>query len=187
MASEEAIASAIALLRSAVPHPDTLEAAALRAQLMPAIAPIVRREKRQQKMERREEKERREPSGSAASADAKETVASAPPHELPLEADVCEVDQLPSVLTSTLSPTSTPNVDRLALLFWQVSVDHFSRLLYPNPVCLLSTWQLPEDAAGAMRIAGPLTNLMTISWLTPLDNAGRFACSMCQQRFSAVW
>ena len=51
---------------------------------------------------------------------------------------------------------------------------HFSRLLYPNPVCFLSTWR---PGGGA--------NLMTISWLTPIDNEGRLFCSMNERRHSA--
>ena len=52
---------------------------------------------------------------------------------------------------------------------------HLSRPLYANPVCFLSTWQ----PGGGAR------NLMTISWLTAVDNDGHFACSMNQRRHSA--
>ena len=50
---------------------------------------------------------------------------------------------------------------------------NLSRPLYANPVCFLSTWQ------------GTRANLMTISWLAPIDNDGHFSCSMNQRRFSA--
>jgi flavin reductase (DIM6/NTAB) family NADH-FMN oxidoreductase RutF len=52
---------------------------------------------------------------------------------------------------------------------------HLSRPLYANPVCFLGTWQ----AGGCQR------NLMTISWLTAIDNDGHFLCSMNQRRHSA--
>ncbi len=47
-----------------------------------------------------------------------------------------------------------------------------SRLLYPNPVCLLTT-------------TVPKRNVMTISWLTPTDNAGHFFMSVNRRRFTA--
>lgn len=50
---------------------------------------------------------------------------------------------------------------------------YLSRPLYANPVCLLATW-----ARGR-------TNLMTISWLSPLDNDGRFTLSVNARRFTA--
>lgn len=49
-----------------------------------------------------------------------------------------------------------------------------SRLLYPNPVCLLSTY------------AKHKFNVMTITWLTPINNHGGFVCSIHQQRFTAT-
>eukprot|EP00928_Gymnodinium_smaydae_P082164 TRINITY_DN65565_c0_g1_i1.p1 TRINITY_DN65565_c0_g1~~TRINITY_DN65565_c0_g1_i1.p1 ORF type:complete len:353 (+),score=42.64 TRINITY_DN65565_c0_g1_i1:54-1061(+) len=60
-----------------------------------------------------------------------------------------------------------------------VESTHLSRPLYMNPVCMLSTWTLASEGRPARR------NLMTISWLTPLDNDGRFICSMVQRRYSA--
>ena len=49
-----------------------------------------------------------------------------------------------------------------------------SRLLYPNPVCILSTTSIENKL-----------NLMTCSWLTPIDNMGRFFLSMKKSRYSA--
>eukprot|EP00466_Bigelowiella_natans_P020593 jgi/Bigna1/134335/aug1.24_g9043 len=49
-----------------------------------------------------------------------------------------------------------------------------SRLLYPNPVCLL-TVAPPEKTA----------NVMTISWLTPANNYGSFLMSINKRRHSA--
>lgn len=50
-----------------------------------------------------------------------------------------------------------------------------SRFLYPQPVCLLTT------TSSSLEVR----NVMTISWLTPVDNHGRFVCSMNQKRHSA--
>ena len=49
-----------------------------------------------------------------------------------------------------------------------------SRLLYTNPVCILSSCD------ERLR-----RNLMTISWLTPIDNHGRLICSINKRRHSA--
>nr|KAJ3419837.1 hypothetical protein HK105_006433 [Polyrhizophydium stewartii] len=69
-----------------------------------------------------------------------------------------------------------------------------SRLLYPNPVCLLSTWR--ESAGNDLDVVPPTQpsrNIMTISWLTPLNNhasrllplsLGLFICSMNSGRYS---
>eukprot|EP00759_Apiculatamorpha_spiralis_P056438 PhF_6_TR8032/c0_g1_i1/m.12450 len=50
-----------------------------------------------------------------------------------------------------------------------------SRLLYTNPVCILTTWD-PETST---------VNAMTISWITPLSNRATFIASMNAHRFSA--
>jgi flavin reductase (DIM6/NTAB) family NADH-FMN oxidoreductase RutF len=49
-----------------------------------------------------------------------------------------------------------------------------SRLLYCNPVCILST------------SSASLDNVMVISWLTPVDNAGNIFLSMNAKRRTAV-
>lgn len=49
------------------------------------------------------------------------------------------------------------------------------RLLYPNPVCLLTVYD-PETQRR---------NVMTITWLTPVDNHGTFVCSINKKRFTA--
>ncbi|KAG3114264.1 hypothetical protein PI125_g6579 [Phytophthora idaei] len=58
-----------------------------------------------------------------------------------------------------------------------VAVDKgmLSRLLYPNPVCLLSV--LSSD--------GNARSLMTITWLTAINNQGGFICSMNATRHTA--
>eukprot|EP00741_Cyanophora_paradoxa_P018054 tig00021037_g17434.t1 len=48
----------------------------------------------------------------------------------------------------------------------------FSRILFPNPVCLL-TANVPETGER---------NIMTISWLTPVNNQGGFLCSINKRR-----
>lgn len=50
----------------------------------------------------------------------------------------------------------------------------FSRLLYPNPVCFLTSRR--HDQHG--------WNVMTISWLTPVNNDGLVALSMNKGRYS---
>ena len=50
----------------------------------------------------------------------------------------------------------------------------FSRLLYTNPVCFLSTVSLEGKR-----------NVMVISWLTATNNEGSFMCSMNRRRYSA--
>lgn len=57
----------------------------------------------------------------------------------------------------------------------RVPAAFLSRPLYPNPVCLLAS----------RRPRGGAVNLMTISWLTAVDNAGGFVCSMQQTRHTA--
>ncbi|ETV97975.1 hypothetical protein H310_09280 [Aphanomyces invadans] len=52
-----------------------------------------------------------------------------------------------------------------------------SRVLYPNPVCLLS-------------VADPLSNtrnVMTVTWLTPINNHGKFICSINCHRHTATF
>lgn len=58
----------------------------------------------------------------------------------------------------------------------QLAAPHLSRPLYANPVCFLATWQ-----PGTRR-----RNLMTVSWLTAIDNDGHFLLSMNQKRHSAT-
>jgi flavin reductase (DIM6/NTAB) family NADH-FMN oxidoreductase RutF len=52
---------------------------------------------------------------------------------------------------------------------------HLSRLLYPNPVCLLTSWSKKENKQ----------NIMTISWLTPINNKGTFIASMNKKRYTS--
>ena len=51
-----------------------------------------------------------------------------------------------------------------------------SRLLYPNPVCVL----------GVAGSAGSPPAFMTISWLTATDNRGGFVCSISQRRHTGT-
>ena len=53
-----------------------------------------------------------------------------------------------------------------------------SRLLYPNPVCLLTTW---GEVDGSWR-----KNVMTISWLTCLNNDADVLLSINARRHSAA-
>ena len=53
-----------------------------------------------------------------------------------------------------------------------------SRLLYANPVCLLTTWGFADGAWTR--------NAMTISWLTCMNNAGDVLLSLNTRRHSAA-
>ncbi|KAF0688321.1 Aste57867_20033 [Aphanomyces stellatus] len=69
------------------------------------------------------------------------------------------------------------DVPHHALAVVQVERNMLSRLLYPNPVCLLS-------------VADPSTNtrnVMTITWLTPINNHGKFICSINCKRHTATF
>jgi flavin reductase (DIM6/NTAB) family NADH-FMN oxidoreductase RutF len=57
-----------------------------------------------------------------------------------------------------------------------------SRLLYPNPVCLL-TVKVENDTVAGVKTYD--RNVMTMSWLTPIDNYGNFICSINKKRHSA--
>ena len=85
------------------------------------------------------------------------------------EAPAVDAAAAPAAAQQAVEPPAADGVVRL-------SAPHLSRPLYPNPVCFLSTWLPGRDAV----------NVMTISWLTPIDNEGRFFCSMNQRRFSAT-
>ena len=69
----------------------------------------------------------------------------------------------------------------------------FSRLLYPNPVCFLSTRQcspesmLMDTSTSAANNKGDVAkeNVMVLSWLTPTNNSGRFMFSINKKRYSA--
>jgi flavin reductase (DIM6/NTAB) family NADH-FMN oxidoreductase RutF len=47
----------------------------------------------------------------------------------------------------------------------------FSRLLYTNPVCFLSTCSRDHGQ-----------NVMVVSWLTAINNEGRLVMSLCRRR-----
>ncbi|OQS06535.1 hypothetical protein THRCLA_01425 [Thraustotheca clavata] len=59
----------------------------------------------------------------------------------------------------------------------QVEKNMLSRLLYPNPVCLLTVQEALNHEI--------LRNVMTITWLTPINNHGKFVCSMNCKRHTA--
>ncbi|MES1910102.1 MAG: hypothetical protein MHM6MM_002759 [Cercozoa sp. M6MM] len=57
-----------------------------------------------------------------------------------------------------------------------------TRLLYANPVCFLTTSSAPRDDENGS--AGTVTNVQTISWVTPLDNDGHVLMSQSIRRHS---
>jgi flavin reductase (DIM6/NTAB) family NADH-FMN oxidoreductase RutF len=61
-----------------------------------------------------------------------------------------------------------------------------SRLLYPNPVCLLCTRNITSKDGGTTASAQQANdNVMTISWLTATNNHGRFMMSLNRRRHTA--
>jgi flavin reductase (DIM6/NTAB) family NADH-FMN oxidoreductase RutF len=59
----------------------------------------------------------------------------------------------------------------------------FSRLLYPNPVCFLSTLSTKDGSSDASKRRA---NVMVLSWLTATNNSGRFMFSINRSRHSAT-
>lgn len=59
----------------------------------------------------------------------------------------------------------------------RIEAQFISRILYPNPVCLLSVQQ-----PGTLQ-----RNVMTISWLSPVDNDGVFMASINQRRHTVAF
>jgi flavin reductase (DIM6/NTAB) family NADH-FMN oxidoreductase RutF len=57
----------------------------------------------------------------------------------------------------------------------QIKGNMMCRLLYPNPVCLLTVYDPTKHTA----------NVMTITWLTAIDNHGTFVCSIAKTRHTA--
>lgn len=63
------------------------------------------------------------------------------------------------------------------------SAKAWSRLLYPNPVCLLCTRQKHGESSSSSS-SSTRDNVMVLSWLTAVDNAGRFMFSICERRWT---
>ena len=65
----------------------------------------------------------------------------------------------------------------------------FSRLLYTNPVCFLSTSRTFEDGNNGSKddddVGGASRNVMVLSWLTATNNEGRFMFSLNRHRHTA--
>jgi len=57
----------------------------------------------------------------------------------------------------------------------QIKGNMMCRLLYPNPVSLLTVYDPLEHRA----------NVMTITWLTAIDNHGTFVCSISKRRYTS--
>ena len=57
----------------------------------------------------------------------------------------------------------------------QIKGNMMCRLLYPNPVCLLSVYDPVKH----------MSNVMTITWLTAIDNHGTFVCSISKRRHTS--
>ena len=73
-----------------------------------------------------------------------------------------------------MSSSATPTNDVEPQWIQLTEPKQFSRLLYTNPVCFLST-----------KLHDGKRNVMVISWLTATNNKGSFMCSMNKRRHSA--
>uniref|UniRef100_K3X1J9 Uncharacterized protein n=1 Tax=Globisporangium ultimum (strain ATCC 200006 / CBS 805.95 / DAOM BR144) TaxID=431595 RepID=K3X1J9_GLOUD len=62
-----------------------------------------------------------------------------------------------------------------------------SRVLYPNPVCLLSVRRLTDGDENDEDHGKRQANVMTITWLTPINNQGGFLCSLNCNRYTAKY
>eukprot|EP00051_Salpingoeca_urceolata_P009386 m.114167 g.114167 ORF g.114167 m.114167 type:complete len:297 (+) comp16281_c1_seq1:1014-1904(+) len=76
--------------------------------------------------------------------------------------------------------SATADGGGLAGEWLELAPNQTARILYPNPVCLLSV-----TANRGPYEHCPATNCMTISWLTAINNKGGFFCSMNQTRHTA--
>ena len=66
-----------------------------------------------------------------------------------------------SELPAQVAPPLPPLPQQHGQCSWvQVEKGMLSRVLYPNPVCLLSAWDKAAKKAS----------VMTITWLTPINN-----------------
>ena len=72
----------------------------------------------------------------------------------------------------------------------QIKGNMMCRLLYPNPVCLLTVYdpqstESTSTATNNRHHRHHLMNVMTITWLTTIDNSGLFVCSINKKRYTA--
>ena len=154
---EAELAAVVRVLQAAAPplrhkEVESEEVIALRAQLLPHVQALLRREK---------QRHRYTAKATTAAVDA----------FLEAKATAAAVDAFLEAKTSATVALPSPPADGVDAVV--LSDAHLSRPLYANPVCFLSTW-----AVGRR-------NLMTISWLSPLDNDGHFTLSMNARRHSA--
>ena len=74
-----------------------------------------------------------------------------------------------------------------ALADWPSVPPHLAaRLLYASPVCFLATRDRAAGGAAAGGWAGSSVNVMTVSWLTAVDNRGTFVASINGGRHTAA-
>ena len=154
---EAELAAVVRVLQAAAPplrhkEVESEEVIALRAQLLPHVQALLRREK---------QRHRYTAKATTAAVDA----------FLEAKATTAAVDAFLEAKTSATVALPSPPADGVDAVV--LSDAHLSRPLYANPVCFLSTW-----AVGRR-------NLMTISWVSPLDNDGHFTLSMNARRHSA--
>lgn len=113
--------------------------------------------------------------------------------------------------SATKVTAASPFRELLPSMLVSLDEESFSRLLYPNPVCFLTTLNPEENGRGQEVNAGEhllwncmprlddyflsshvirnlITglNVMTLSWLTPVNNYGGFAFAIHKTRYSSV-
>jgi flavin reductase (DIM6/NTAB) family NADH-FMN oxidoreductase RutF len=82
-------------------------------------------------------------------------------------------------MSSTTNNNTTDNNNTTPYIIIQ-NPNLQSRILYPNPVCLLTTSPSPDSSQHQY------DNVMILSWLTPVDNHGSFMFSINKSRFTTT-
>jgi flavin reductase (DIM6/NTAB) family NADH-FMN oxidoreductase RutF len=62
----------------------------------------------------------------------------------------------------------------------------FSRILYTNPVCFLSSVYREKESSDQHDSTFSRRNVMVVSWLTATNNSGRFMMSIHKRRYTAA-
>ena len=112
------------------------------------------------------------------------------------EAAAARERQAPIVVGRSITAMIASAVGASSLLhatpadFVRVKEAHFARLLYTNPVCLLTSSAAnlrtaSAAASASLPAAGALRNVMTVSWLAPTSNRGEFVMTLHAARYTA--
>ena len=111
---------------------------------------------------------------SALATDTNRSAGTTTPAGIPALADLCS-----NGMATSAACLSGAEETVLAPIYLRLTEKRdFSRLLYANPVCFLATRRPDGDGSGA--------NVMTLSWLTCVNNSGLFMFSSNKRRFTAA-